>query len=438
MNKLKKLISLQSDPAARYEVRSLNGREHYVLPVIAVKPGVLNGTFYSAEVLANTAITWNGVPVVVNHPKEGDVYVSANTPELQEQQTIGSFYNVRFADNGLKGEAWIDVNKAKQLGFNSLLQQFEAGKMMEVSVGLYQQADEASGQHNGKDYDKVLTGFVPDHLALLPNETGACSCEDGCGALRVNQLSYDEIHGALSSLIGESRWVYDVYEDFFIFRTEGEDNFYRLGWNKNSDNDVAIDDISTAQRVERTVEYVSANNKQGSETMPENEKEALVASLIENEATQFNADNKEWLESLDVNSLKLLSPVIETKAETEPEKQEAQADAETETEKQEAQSEVAANALSDEDMAYFQELKAKEQRRVDAMREAVSSHYQLGAEAVKGIPKPSLEAMHQKIPTPGETGNYALQGHAIEDETGKRYSHTRVITAPRSENQKAH
>jgi hypothetical protein len=41
--------------------------------------------------------------------------------------------------------------------------------------------------HLGRPYNFVARNYRPDHLAILPDQRGACSIEDGCG-LNTNRL----------------------------------------------------------------------------------------------------------------------------------------------------------------------------------------------------------------------------------------------------------
>ncbi len=62
--------------------------------------------------------------------------------------------------------------------------------IQEVSIGTFSDEVEVSGRHKGRNYMKIAISMKPDHLALLSEERGACSWDDGCG-IRANQ-SYDE------------------------------------------------------------------------------------------------------------------------------------------------------------------------------------------------------------------------------------------------------
>ena len=56
--------------------------------------------------------------------------------------------------------------------------------MMEVSAAYFSDFIDKSGTYGDKDYERIAVNFRPDHIALLTDEPGACSLEDGCGALR--------------------------------------------------------------------------------------------------------------------------------------------------------------------------------------------------------------------------------------------------------------
>lgn len=204
------------------EVRldSYDGRDHVVAPVVAVKEGVLKGKLLPNEEIEAAAAAFAGVPLPVNHPVEGDAYVSANTPERLETQSVGRFFSPRPEANSLAGETWVDVEKSNRLAAEqgaeyglplAMLARYldedsrdaveidanvretlasldEAtdgpGDLLEVSTAYYYQPDDESGSFDGNEYDAVQRNLRPDHLALLPLSVGECSAEDGCGAPR--------------------------------------------------------------------------------------------------------------------------------------------------------------------------------------------------------------------------------------------------------------
>ena len=87
-------------------------KKHLVAPLIMIKEGVVNDVLYTADELNTFAQAWNGVPVTVMHPAdETGKPISANSPEVIEQCTVGRIFNARFEDGKLKAEAWIDPEK---------------------------------------------------------------------------------------------------------------------------------------------------------------------------------------------------------------------------------------------------------------------------------------------------------------------------------------
>lgn len=168
---------------------SLDGREHLVVPVVALVAGVVNGYLVTPAELRKFADAWNGRPLPVRHPQDGAEYVSANTPGTIEGQVVGQFFNARITSDKLVGELWIDIDKCKRMGgdYLAVLERLQGGNGIEVSTAYFCDVEQATGTHNGKAYTAVQRNLRPDHIALLPDEEGACSWKDGCGAPRVNQ-----------------------------------------------------------------------------------------------------------------------------------------------------------------------------------------------------------------------------------------------------------
>lgn len=176
--------NLQYDVAAiRREV--FEGVEHIVVPVVMIVEGVLNGALLVEAEFGKYVDSWNGRPVPVLHPEKQGSPVSANAPDVIERNSIGVMFNA-FVDNGkLKGEAWINTDKAQRLGYSDLVAALVAGEVIEVSTGYFSDSEAKAGEFNGETYTEIHRNIRPDHLALLPGEIGACSVADGCGT-RVN------------------------------------------------------------------------------------------------------------------------------------------------------------------------------------------------------------------------------------------------------------
>jgi hypothetical protein len=245
--------------------QDIDGIPHLIVPVVAARVGVMNGLFYTEEALASEVELWNGTPVPVTHPKNGDAFLSANSPE-GAKNNIGHFYHVNYdvQTKALKGQLYLNIPKAEQLGFTDLITRLEGGENIDVSTGLYPNIEEGGGEFNGESYTGRVNSLYPDHLAILPNETGACSVKKGCGThiftncekdkpcscggkskpvgsifsnafnsvrkalgFKVNEASYSEIESKIrttlrASLSSPDYWPYimDVYDNFFVYELD--------------------------------------------------------------------------------------------------------------------------------------------------------------------------------------------------------------------------
>jgi len=170
----------------RIEIRDLEGREHYVVPVVMLTEGVHNGSqgplYYPAEELQQTAHYWNGKPIVVYHP---DMYTAgwAGCPTVFNKQKVGTVFNARFEKGKLKADAWIDKQRVGQVD-RRIVEAIQTKKPMEVSTGLFTDNLQQRGQWNGTRYEAIARNHRPDHLAILPDLRGACSLDDGAGLIR--------------------------------------------------------------------------------------------------------------------------------------------------------------------------------------------------------------------------------------------------------------
>lgn len=179
----------------------LENREHLVIHTVMLTVGVHEGSngpiLYVADELRVTANYWNSRPIVVYHPNLMTGNGFAGNPVVFNQQKIGFVFNAQFDGQNLTCDCWIDIERAKKVDGRVMLS-IQQNKAIEVSTGLLMEFEQSSGVWNGRKYVAVGRNYRPDHLAILPDEVGACSISAGCGMLR-NQKSVsiliDEVEG---------------------------------------------------------------------------------------------------------------------------------------------------------------------------------------------------------------------------------------------------
>lgn len=174
--------------ANRLERRMLDGKMYAVAPATIVVAGVLNGALLPADELQRFVEAWNGRPIPLRHPKRDGEYVSANRTDVIEAEVFGQVLNCAIEGDRLRGELWIDVAKTERLGGDALrtLTRMDRGEIVELSSAYFCDIEAGAGEFNGRAYEGIQRNLRPDHVALLPDEVGACSVKDGCGAPRVN------------------------------------------------------------------------------------------------------------------------------------------------------------------------------------------------------------------------------------------------------------
>lgn len=176
---------------------TLAGRSYLVAPLTLIVPGVLKGSqgslLYEPEDVRLSANAWNGVPLVVYHPKREGVYVSARDPAFRGSW-VGYVFNSRYENDKLVAEGWFDEEDTRRVD-PRVLSALEQERAIELSTGLFttnipapQGAVYNSGIAKYEPYHFVAKNYRPDHLAILPDQVGACSIRHGCG-VNVNKDS---------------------------------------------------------------------------------------------------------------------------------------------------------------------------------------------------------------------------------------------------------
>lgn len=345
---------------------TFEGREHLVVPVVALVEGVIhpvNSTapeLVLAEEFAKVPDGWNGEPVLWDHPQLNGRRVPANEPIVLERMAFGRLFHTKIRNNKLATEAWLDLEKAEELeDAQRVLKRLRADETVEVSVGVFVETEDRSGEHGGRKYQGVWRHIVPDHLALLPEgAVGACSVEMGCGAPRAAKGGGDvrkyekefvaacalfaqdgqsdqDLRDALDSALRATEpgyyGVIAVYPDdnLVVYGVAPEEEFilYRRGFKIKTDGAVNLADKKEEVHAVTRFEPVTASATCGGcgqalsgsssasppakDTEMEKKKKDRVAAIIATEKTCFKAEDAPILEQLSDERLTAMEQHIE-------------------------------------------------------------------------------------------------------------------------------
>lgn len=348
----------------------LEGKKQLIVPVTMIVEGVLNGSagplLHLAEEFGKIPESWNGIPIVIYHPEQDGHGISANSPDVIDQGKIGMVFYSHMEDNKLRAQAWLDEEKLGIVSNETLLA-VQAGKEMELSVGVYTENETISGVWNGIKYDAIARNHRPDHLALLPDGVGACSIEDGCGirnnqkkgekdvdrleALKVIRESnysvieigvnmdqglkqkLDELYDLVRSLRVQpdaqgngGSWTYleEAYDTYLIYSVEDGKGYkyYKCNY-QFSVTDGKAGFVGNPIEVVRKVEFESVINNEGLNLNKEKETKSMVekctpcvekkvGEIIANKATKFTEVDREWLQTLELAVLEKMEPEVIT------------------------------------------------------------------------------------------------------------------------------
>ena len=275
-----------------YEVKLVVHQEkaHLVVPVVMMVEGVHNGNmgpiFHSINELGKFPESWNGIPVVIYHPEQDGQAVSANSPDFIDSITVGRVYNTSVEGKKLKAEVWLDEDKLNKVS-EKTLEEINDTKEVEVSLGMFTENEEAEGDYNGEKYAMIAHNHRPDHLAILPDQIGACSCKDGCGL------------GANTTYHGQKLEEIELENIKVLTKKDIEDKQeckIESGGFKDTSAPV-VDNSNVIKKEEKKMEV---------KCTPCVEKK--VKELIANSQGRFIDSDKEWLEALSEIQLDKLMP----------------------------------------------------------------------------------------------------------------------------------
>jgi len=361
--------------------QSHQGKDYLVVPVVMMVEGVHHGShgplLHTISELGKFPGAWNGIPIVIDHPEIDGEYLSANIPDIIDARMVGRVYNTKVDGQKLVAQAWLDEERLRNIS-SVVLAQIEGGEQIEVSLGMFTEELITEGTWNGEQYEAIAQNHRPDHLALLPGGTGACSIADGCGIRANNKKGgqsqvenvenllkalkefnkegfavnnfitdanqgYKEIVDAvrqkIDSMDSESavHFLQEVYDNTVIYEVRlrvGGSRLFKQGYAFNSG---VVELQGTPEEVQRKVEYLAVANSSGYRRtkvninkevnkMAENAEKCTpcvkkkVDELIANSQGKYTESDREMLETLSETILDKMAKPIEKEVIKEVEK----------------------------------------------------------------------------------------------------------------------
>ena len=362
---IQQFIQLNSGYVIRSEV--YENRSYIVVPVVMMVEGVHDGSqgplLHLAEDLGRFPESWDGIPVMVQHPTVDGKNVSANIPKILAVKKVGQVFNTRMDGDKLRAEVWLDekrLQEVSEIALQAIREQVE----LQVSVGVFTEEENVPGEWHGESYESIARNHRPDHLALLPGGTGACSWDDGCGIrtnvnkkgakdVKKSELNFQQVkmydsqntivdhitdnengyremiqlvQAELDSKDTQVKYHYlvELYGGKLIYevRMQGEGTaYYQQNYTISTNDEVEF--VGDPVEVQREVNFVvlegsplkrtkfSNNNNQKKEVKTMSKKEETpcrITELINNELTKFTEDDREWLKTLEETVLDKLIP----------------------------------------------------------------------------------------------------------------------------------
>jgi hypothetical protein len=177
--------------ASNISTTTINGQEHYVIrgAVPIVDNIVMNGGLYPAEEINNSYQTMERKLMPLGHPMVGGKYVSANDPQAVNDYYAGAWaQNVSKANDKVVMDVYVNkaVAETKPDG-KRLIQRLDDmitgnnADPIHVSTGLLLNKEQKAGESKGKKHSWVAHNMQFDHIAILLDEPGAGTPEEGVG-----------------------------------------------------------------------------------------------------------------------------------------------------------------------------------------------------------------------------------------------------------------
>lgn len=316
---------------------SKDGSTYTIRDVVgAIDDIVMNSRLYPADQLKAAAATLEGKPAPAGHPKNSaGQAISALNGEALASAWIGSYVRNARHEAG-RTIADVVVNEAQARAHPDgakLIERLDAAiagnnaEPIHVSTGLMMDPIIANGESRGKKYSSIVTNIRYDHLAILLNEQGAATPDQGVGMFlnsageaeqveeviintepedkrhagllgwikrligNESDMSFNQISDKLRDALPQNSWLREVYSKYVIYVTEapGRDAaYYRQDYAIDSAGSVSL--LGSPVEVTRRVEYKPVEtNTERTDAVKQHILAALNAAGIQTESMDESA-----------------------------------------------------------------------------------------------------------------------------------------------------
>lgn len=177
--------------ASNITTETIDGKPHIVVRGITpvVDDIVMNRKLYPAAEIEKAFNTLERNPMPFGHPKVDGKHVSARDVRAVNNYHVGAWLqNVTHVDGKVVGDMYVDRRYAEASDNGkrliNRLDEMAAKANVEpihISTGLLYSGIAANGESKGKKYNEIATNMMFDHVAVLFDEAGAGTPEEGVG-----------------------------------------------------------------------------------------------------------------------------------------------------------------------------------------------------------------------------------------------------------------
>ena len=304
----------------------VNGRACYRVEAKTLPDDVImNRVYYPAAEIAKGYRTLNNKPAPLGHPRVDGWYVSGSDPEGINRHWCGAWNaNVRrvLEKNGkyrIHHNVYIDIETAKQSdNGRRVLKAFEQGKPIHTSTGVLCNAEWAGEEGDKQGYDWIARNISLDHNALLLDEEGAATPNDGVGVF-VNQTENEDKRLTINSF---------RYKEKAHLGKNENDNPKSQGEPMSKESDDKNSETVVGTGTPATPETVTINADELAKTIATTVEAVLNArdekaaasekSELVNKVVAVNLLSQETAETLSVSALRELANNAGNKAQAAP------------------------------------------------------------------------------------------------------------------------